>query len=502
MPRGIVVWVALAAAGLATAEAAATAKPKVVKRTIGAAGPPVPRSFAGFSIEYPSAGDYFGLPGKPNEPFIELLRTLGEGGAGAPSIRMGGNSGDETWWNPDGRAQPPGIETDITPAFISTLRPLNERGGAPLVLGGNFAIADPGNAVGYLQAAVAALPKGAIESFEIGNEADLYDRPATFHVGNQTLTRPQRRPAPYTVPLYLAELDRYLAALNAARTPEWPAVAVGGFAQHAWQVEAPTVLTHVGPAAKFFQQHGYPLNRCRTPRAPAARWRKALLEPTGTLTVGRARRLVRTVRRFGVSVRASEINSATCGGAQGVSDSFASALWGADVLFGMAEARVVGVNFHTWSGAWYAPVSFAGGVPKVRPLLYGMLFFARVVQNGARLLHVEQRRSDEVKVWATRDAGRTVRVAVINKDPRRAHVVALKLPRGLASGRIERLLGNKLSSRTGVTFAGQSFERPAFDGKLHGRVRSTRVKRRGRLYKFRLPAASAALLTARPRGGA
>jgi hypothetical protein len=493
------VWAALAAAGLAVAETAAAARPKVVKRTIGAAGAPVPRSFAGFSIEYPSAGDYFGLPGKPNQAFIQLLRTLGDGGAGAPAIRMGGNSGDETWWNPDARTQPPGVETDITPAFISTLRPLSEVR-APLVLGGNFAIADPGNAVGYVQAAVAALPAGAIEAFEIGNEADLYDRPAIFHVGNQTLIRPQRRPIGYSVPLYLAELDKYIAALNAARTPAWPSVAVGGFAQHGWQVQAPAVLAHVGPAAKFFQQHGYPLNRCRTPRAPGARWRKALLEPTGTLPVARAARLVRTVRRLGASVRVSEINSATCGGAQGVSDSFASALWGADLLFGMAEAGVVGVNLHTWTGAWYAPISFGGGIPKVRPLLYGMLFFARAVPNGARLLRVEQRRSDELKVWATRDLNRAVRVAVINKDPHRAHVVALKLPRGLASGRIERLLGHTLASRTGVTFGGQSFERPAFDGLLHGAARSTRVKRRGRIYRFRVPAASAALLTARAQG--
>jgi hypothetical protein len=78
----------------------------------------------------------------------------------------------------------------------------------------------------------------------------------------------------------------------------------------------------------------------------------------------------------------------------------------------------------------------------------------------------------------------------------------LKLPRGLGSGRLERLLAHTLASRSGVTFGGQSFEQGAFDGRLHGAVRRTRIARRGRTYKFRLPAASAALLTARPRGGA
>jgi hypothetical protein len=508
MAREKGVWAVLTAVGMlavaaSVAASVAAAKPPVVKRTIGSAGAPVPRSFAGFSIEYPSTTDYFGAPGKPNEAFIQLLRTLGEGGAGTPTIRLGGNSGDASWWNPDGRARPPGVDTDLTPAWLSTLRPLSDRVGARFVLGGNFAIADSTDAVSYLGAAVGALPKGAIEAFEIGNEADLYDRAATFHVGNLTLTRPQRRPAGYGVPQYLAELDRYIAALNAARTPDWPALAVGGFARHAWQVEAPTVLAHVGTAAHFFQSHGYPLNRCRASRVPGDRWRKALLGPTGTLPVARAGRLVRAVRARGVSVRVSEINSATCGGAQGVSDSFAAALWGADVLFGMAEAGVVGVNFHSWSGAWFSPVSFtagpSGAVATVRPLLYGMLLFDRAVPNGAHLLRVAQRRADTVKVWATRDVSGTVRVAVINKDPRRGKIVSVKLPRGLGRGALERLVAPTLGARSGVTFAGQSFERGTFDGHLHGPVRRTRVRPRGRVYKLRLPAASAALLTARAR---
>jgi hypothetical protein len=463
----------------------------------------VPRSFAGFSIEYPSTAAYFGAPGQPNAAFIQLLRTLGANGVGSPTIRLGGNSGDASWWNPDGRADPPGIETDLTPAWLSTLPPLSEQAGARFVLGGNFAIADPANAVAFVQAAVAALPPGAIEAYEVGNEADLYDRAATFHVGNLTLIRPQRRPVGYGVPQYLAELDRYVAALAAARTQNWPALAVGGFARHAWQVQAPAVLAHIGTAARFFQSHGYPLNRCRTSRVPGDRWRKALLGPTGTLPVARAGRLVRSVRPRGVSVRVSEINSATCGGAQGVSDSFASALWGADVLFGMAEAGVVGVNFHTWSGAWYSPVTFAPGasgtVATAHPLLYGMLLFDRTVPNGARLLRVTQRRADTVKIWPTRDAKSTVRVAVINKDPRRTKVVSLKLPRGLGRGMLMRLLAPKLSSRSGVTFGGQSFERGAFDGHLRGVARRTRVVPHGRVYKVRLPAASAALLTVRSR---
>jgi hypothetical protein len=418
----------LAALLLALGASPAAAKPAVVKRAIGFQGAPVPRSFAGLSIEYPSAADYFGPPGDPNHAFIELLRTLGAGGAGTPTIRLGGNSGDQTWWNPDGRARLAGIETDITPTWLSMLRSVNEGSGAHFVLGGNLALADPANAVGYVQGAVAGLAPGAVDAYEIGNEPDLYERPATFNAGGLTITRIQHRPVGYDIPKYLADVDGYVGALNAARAEGWPALAVGGFARHAWQVQAPAVLDHVGTAAKFFEGHGYPLNRCRAKRVPADRWRRALLGSVGQLPVSRMTRLVRDVRSHGVKVRVSELNSATCGGAQHVSDSFASALWGADILFGLAEARVAGVHFHTWSRAWYSPVDFSGGTPRVRPLLYGMLLFDRTVQNDARLLRVSQRRADPLKVWATKDSNATVRVAVINKDPRRAAVVRLKRP--------------------------------------------------------------------------
>src|ERR671925_1069892 len=104
----------LAVLGL-LAPAPALAKPPVVKRTIGGPGAKVPRSFAGFSIEYPSVPDYFGRSGSPNRPFIRLLRTLGAAGVGAPTIHIGGESADESWGEPDGLFPPPGGLTDLFP---------------------------------------------------------------------------------------------------------------------------------------------------------------------------------------------------------------------------------------------------------------------------------------------------------------------------------------------------------------------------------------------------
>jgi len=140
----------------------------------------------------------------------------------------------------------------------------------------------------------------------------------------------------------------------------------------------------------------------------------------------------------------------------------------------------------------------AGPVAKVRPLLYGMLLFDRAVQNGAHLLRVVQGRSDAVKIWATSDASSAVRAVVINKDGRAGRVVRLKLPGGLGPGTLERLTARSLGSRSGVSLAGQSFERGGFDGRLHGVAKSERVVARRGIYSFRVPPASAALLTSRP----
>ena len=88
----------------------------------------------------------------------------------------------------------------------------------------------------------------------------------------------------------------------------------------------------------------------------------------------------------GSTLRVSEINSANCGGVHGASDSLASALWGTDMLFSLADAGVRGVNFHTFTGAFYAPVDF--GLHKghfagfVHPLFYAMLLFDRATPRA------------------------------------------------------------------------------------------------------------------------
>ncbi|MCW3002915.1 MAG: hypothetical protein JWQ20_2213, partial [Conexibacter sp.] len=115
----------------------------VERRTVGTVpGVAVAPSFAGFSIEYWSALDYLGAFGQVNPAFAQLTRTLAAGGRGAPTIRLGGNSTDGTWWNPDGAPRPAGIDTDLTAAWLAQLRTWTAVTRTPMVLGLNLGLND------------------------------------------------------------------------------------------------------------------------------------------------------------------------------------------------------------------------------------------------------------------------------------------------------------------------------------------------------------------------
>ena len=202
----------------------------------------------------------------------------------------------------------------------------------------------------------------------------------------------------------------------------------------------------------------------------------------------------------GATFRVSETNSANCGGVRGASNGLASALWGADTLFGLATAGVRNVNFHTFDGALYAPVDFAlvqgHFAAQVHPLFYGMLLFARANPRGARLLPAGPNPSTGLlKTWATIDPAGTRRVVVINKDDVNSRTVALRVPGGARRARVERLLGPSITATRGITFGGQGYGDATFDGKLRGKAKLERLVRRGGAFRLTIPANSAALVT-------
>jgi hypothetical protein len=209
---------------------------------------------------------------------------------------------------------------------------------------------------------------------------------------------------------------------------------------------------------------------------------------------------VRIAHTHALVLRADELNSVSCGGARGVSDTFASALWILDTLFNMATVGVDGVNIHTFSKARYAPFSFTrsggGWQAHVDPMYYGMLMFARAAPTGSRLLSTGAPSRQALRIWAVRAPNGTVRVTAINDSPTRTLVLAVRTPHTGGAATLERLTAPTLASRTGVTIAGQTYGAATTTGELAGSLNTTTLQPVQHRYVIELPPGSAALLSA------
>jgi hypothetical protein len=219
--------------------------------------------------------------------------------------------------------------------------------------------------------------------------------------------------------------------------------------------------------------------------------------------------LAEKARRRGRPLILSEVGSAACGGLSGVSDTFAGALWGLDWLLRSQFVGIKGVYFQM--AGPYSPFNITSGVgqppaAEVLPLYYGMLMFKEAVAGRPRAIFARQNlrlyfrnRGPNVPIWALRARGGAVRVLVLNKDLRKAGRVRIRVRGARRRASLVRLSAPSLRSRSEVTLAGQTFGSRTTDGVMTGTRREERVRRRkGGVYVFRVPTASAALLKIPP----
>jgi hypothetical protein len=241
--------------------------------------------------------------------------------------------------------------------------------------------------------------------------------------------------------------------------------------------------------------HRYRLSSCRAQDSPFYPRISALLAEGAT--AGLANRLhsaVRFARRARKSVVLSEINSMSCGGAPGVADSFATALWAPDALFELVRAGVRGVNWHIRPTQVNAPFEVLGGAIRPLPELYGLASFAQMIGVDARLVHarISSPRTLRFKAWAVR-SGRRDSVLLINKAPRAASV-SVSDPGAAGRARLQRLLAPSVSAPDHVTLGGRWI---GADGRWHGHVVTAAIARRRGGYQVPVAGYSAALLSIR-----
>ena len=412
---------------------------------------PVPSSFLGLSLEY------WELPmfERDTAAFERLLSLLHVPGDGPLILRIGGDSADQSFWSVRHRALPDWA-FEITPEYLSRLRTLVSRDRVKLIVDLNLVTATPLAAAAWARAAETALPHGSIIGFEIGNEPDLYVRRywMAMIAGSPLATR--ALPFEVTPDTYVQDFAAYARVLG-EQAPDVPLF--GPAAAHP-RIGLPFISTLIADQRSelgMVTAHLYPYSGCaKRPRQSAYPTVARLLSRQATWAFARdISSAVALAHRAGLKFRLTEFNSVDCGGKPGVSNTFATALWSPDALFTAMRTGADGANLHIHATSVNTAFTINRAGLHPRPLLYGLMLFARTLGPGARLvkLHLSAARSLNLSAWGVEIQGRILHVLLIDKGSRTVRV-DLRLP-ATATGSVQRLLAPSAYSRSGVTLNGQ-----------------------------------------------
>lgn len=490
---GAVTVIAFAVVAISGRAGFADSDPQLLHASVtiaaGEAASPVPRSYLGVSTEYWSLPLY-ATRMAAFERVLSLLRVPGDGPL---VVRFGGDSADHSFWDPRLKVLP-AWAFSLTPHWLDLTRELVQHLDLRLIIDLDLLTDSPSTAARWARAAKDRLPPNSIIGFEIGNEPDFYNDAywTTLTAGRLIGGRPL--PAAVSPDDYVTAFRRYVTALHAV-APGIPLFgpALGNPQGHErWITD---LLASRQPALRTISAHRYPYGGC-IPRQSAhfATIARLLSERAAAGMAASVAPAVQAAHRAGRSFRLTELNSVSCGGRPGVSDAFASALWAPDALFELLRTGVDGVNLHLRVHTINAPFAVTARGLIARPLLYGLIMFARTLGTGPRLVPVDlqSRGSPHLKVWAVKTSGDRLHVLLINKGRRTVRVV-LRLP-ARAPATIQRLLARSARSRFGTTLEGQ---RLGPRGTWQGRPAAEAVSRSKRGYLLTVTGLSAALLSVR-----
>jgi Glycosyl hydrolase family 79 C-terminal beta domain len=451
----------------------------------------MPAGFVGLSLEYTAVEPYLGTnPKALNPTFVGLLQALAPGAS--PVVRIGGDSTDHTWWPTAGLDPPGGVSNNLTSTWLGVVHAFATSTHTRLVLGVNLAANDRTLAQDEAQALVSGIGRQHIEALEIGNEPDLYAAVPWYRAPDGKVSD-ARGPG--------WDLAKYVSQFSSWRQVMPPGVAIAGpaFGKAVWLGKLPTFLNDE-PGLGLVTDHRYPLRTCRGGSAiryaPYPTIPRLLDDNSSSALAAAIAPVAAAARSRGLPFRLDELNSASCEGRKGVSNTFASSLWILNTLFDLAAVGVDGVNIHTLPGAPYAPFSFTHRDgkwrAKVNPLYYGMLAFTQAFPAGAHLLRVTAP-GGPVKAFATEARNGTVRMVLIDKSETRGATVTVALPRS-APVTVERLTAPSVSSTTGIELGGRSFGASTTTGVLPPPL-TTRLSSDGGSVRVTLRAGSAMILT-------
>ena len=399
----------------------------------------IPPDFTGLSYESAQLA-YPPFFSADNTALVAYCRTLGKQGV----LRIGGNTSEFTRWTEQETAAPvpmaAGADTSatekrpvtpITPASIRDLAGFLDATGWKLIYGINLGHNTPQQAA--IEAKFVHETMGPrLIALQIGNEPDRY--------GKQGF-----RPSTWNFDAYLAQWLQFARAIRRH--------------VHGVRFGAPDIASNISwvvdfaekarKEAIFLTYHHYAEGPPSDPTMNIDR----LLHPNSKFD-SEVAQMQQASRSSGLPVRLVETNSCYNGGKEGVSDTFASALWGGDYMFHIAQAGQTGVYLHGGGHSFYTPIagSLEGGFT-ARPVYYGMLLFDQAL--GSVLVEsVLDAGGANATAYAVRFADNDLGVAIFNKDASKALRLNINPGIPVHSAEVLRLAGPSLDSKTGVTFGG------------------------------------------------
>lgn len=382
-------------------------------------GRPIADDFLGLSFDQVGLLlDQILLPN--NHSFISLVRHLGSKGV----IRIGGNSSDR----PSLR-----LGKTLKRTHIEHLAAFLSATGWRLIYGLDLGSGKPEDAAAEAEM-VAQIVGPKLLAFQIGNEPDDF--------------RQDIRKATYNHPDYIAEWRVFSAAIR-ARVPGAPLAGPDVAFDSSWLV--PFAQTF-GREVIFLTCHYY----SEGPASSSSVTTERMLGSGKTLA-GVINSVARATAESGLQVRMAESNSVFGGGKTGISDTLAAAVWGVDVMFTLAEAGWIGINFHG-GGGYYSPIAqTSSGTFEPKPLYYAMRLFAEagrgsilpVIGHGSLQPGAAQSR---LRVFAVLGTSGERRIILVNTDTTQSERVRIATKGREAT--IMWLTAHSPDSQSGLTFGG------------------------------------------------
>ncbi len=352
------------------------------------------------------------------------LSTLGRSGI----LRVGGNSGDNTFWTSTGETAPSWATGTITPGKLSHLAAVAHAAHWRVVLAVNLKHPDPARAADEARYARQILGS-ALLAIEIGNEPNFYySSEASYFADFQTYAAAIEQAVPgirVTGPDAETNHPAYLTAFTADETAR------------------PT------PGLAEVTDHTYPLSVCGGKTVTIA---ELLGSGATRYEAANADAVVNAARALHVTPAMTETNSVVCAGEPGVSDTFAASLWALDYSLLLAQHGVANAQFMDGTNAAgcdpYTPLCPTTGDLTPRPIYYGML--ATELVGPGSLVGVTNPDAADIRAYAVRDGHHLTVVLDDVQDPATNGPTTINLALGSARLREGRLIALTTADPAGL----------------------------------------------------